>query len=191
MILTDDDIYNWAQADNVFPFNRENVNPASLDLCLGNEYRDFLYPDDIVTVPLDGKISIYKTSSLYDWAHLKLNPSFKRMFGRNMKHVPSAILAITEEWIRLQDDLAAEVKIKTSPTRLGLNNSLADWCDPGFEGILTLLFSCHRTLHLNVGMRICQLVIHKLHKPVTRSYKVTGHYNKQEHPGVVWNGYNI
>ena len=189
MYLTDSEIYEWAEAGGIIPFVYANVNPCSYDICLGDVYIDFLYPDNIIHA-IDNTISIYKTSSVYDWLHKKINTPFKKLYGRNLKHLPSVIFAITKETVNIADDMMAEIKLKTSPTRSGLNNSLADLVDPGYFGKLTLMFSAHKTIHLTVGMRIAQLVLCRLDKPVAKSYKETGHYQGQNVPMIAWKGYN-
>lgn len=182
MYLTDHEIREWACAGNIHPYDEEQLNPASYDLRLGRTWRDFLYPDSIMYPDKEGKISIYKTSSLYDWFHLKFNPYYKAKTGNNMKHLPSAILAITEETLRIPENMVGQIKLKTSPTRMGVGHPIADWVDPGYIGKLTLMLSCVKTVHLPAGIRIVQLVLSKLGSRVERSYAVTGHYNHQTLP---------
>ena len=179
MYLTDHEIRKWAMSGNIFPFTEENLNPASLDLCLGKEWRDFLYPDELMYPDKEGMISIYKTSSLYDWFHVKFNSYYKARTGRNMKHLPSAILGITQETVRIPTDMTGQIKLKTSPTRMGVGHPIADWIDPGYIGKITLMLSCVKTIHLPVGIRIVQLVLSKLGSHVEQSYAITGHYNHQ------------
>src|SRR3990167_2774821 len=165
MYLTDSEIYEWAEEGGIIPFRPEHINPASIDLCLGSEWRDIEYPNTLNTPDKDGNICIFKASDRNSHIHL-----------------PSAILAITEEWINIPDNMVGQIKLKSTPTRMGLGHPIADWIDPGYEGKLTLMLNAVKDIRLPVGIRIVQLVLCKLGKSVSKSYLVTGHYQGQTVP---------
>jgi dCTP deaminase len=132
MILPDFIISKWAGEGGLTPYEPGNVNPASVDLRLGDVYIDLANECE------------YALSS-----PLVLPP------GR-------AILATTVETVKLPAHLAGAVYLKSSLARQGLDHALAGWVDPGFEGQLTLELHAHRTLELAPGQKIVQLVLMQL-----------------------------
>jgi dCTP deaminase len=129
MILPDFKIRQWAASGGMDPFNPNHVNPASVDLTLGQSYIDLATEEEHA---LTGPIC--------------LAPG-------------EAILATTAEFIRLPSIYAATVYLKSSMARLGLDHALAGWVDPGFEGTLTLELHSHRTIELRPCQRVIQLVL--------------------------------
>lgn len=177
MILTDTQIIKWASDGGITPFNINHVNPASIDICLGDTWIDVQYPE-FGEFPV-GKL--YKPSAVHDIMY-----SVLASFSLWKQHRPSAVLAVTKEYISIPDDMAAEIKLKTTPTRKGLGHPVADWIDPGFYGKLTLMLNAVNDIELQPRQRICQLVLHKLSEPVSKSYRVTGHYNGKLSPTRAW-----
>lgn len=94
-------------------------------------------------------------------------------------------LANTVEVFHLPDDVAFEVKLKSSGARAGLEHSLAGWADPGFNNA-TLTLELRNVLHcsllaLTPGMRIAQCVFWRGEPvPAEHSYRSTGRYNGQQ-----------
>jgi dCTP deaminase len=130
MILPDFKIRHWAETGGLDPFNEAHINPASVDLTLGQSYIDLATGEEsALTGPL------------------LLSPG-------------EAILATTAEYIRLPGHYAAAVYLKSSLARKGLDHALAGWVDPGFEGDLTLELHSHRPIELPPCMRIVQLVLY-------------------------------
>lgn len=175
-ILTDMQITMWALDGGISPFVYDHINPASIDICLGKEWLDVEYIEDGYMLP--GKL--WKPSSSYDFRYRVMRALFPKRMIRN--HRPSAVLAVSLEWIRIPNDMAAEVKLKTTPTRKGLGHPVADWVDPGFEGKLTLMLNAVRDIQLEPGQRICQLVLHKLSESVQVPYTAKGHYAGYQYP---------
>src|SRR3990167_7090346 len=70
------------------------------------------------------------------------------------------LLATTEEYIKLPNNLTAFVEGRSSIGRMGLFIQNAGWVDPGFEGKITLeLYNANSLpIKLEAGRRICQLV---------------------------------
>ncbi|WP_067843424.1 dCTP deaminase [Amphibacillus sediminis] len=130
----------------VTPFKEKSIQPASIDLCLGDH---FLVVDDLSS-PL---LSVDKSASY----HEMLVPE-----GEVITIPPKTfMLGTTLEQIRLPNDLTAFVEGRSSIGRLGVFIQNAGWIDPGFSGQITLeLFNANRVpVQLKVGMRVCQLVI--------------------------------
>jgi dCTP deaminase len=141
MILPDFKITQWAELGGVEPFIPEHVNPASLDLTLGQSYID-----------LETGYEYQLTGPLV------LSPG-------------EAILATTAEYIRLPATYAAAVYLKSSLARKGLDHALAGWVDPGFEGDLTLELHSHRAIELFPTQRIVQLVLYVMQMSPRQSYR--------------------
>ena len=70
------------------------------------------------------------------------------------------MLASTLEYVRIPRTVACDLKLKSTLGRLWINHSLAGWCDPGFEGNITLeLQNLGPTpFVLEAGRRIAQLI---------------------------------
>lgn len=108
--------------------------------------------------------------------------------GKWTLHPGEFILASTLEAISIPDDLAAQVKGRTTWARKGLLIHLtAGWVDPGFAGQLTLELKNLGTEEIEVcsGDRICSLVFYQLTNPASRPYGSEGlgsHYQGQMGP---------
>ena len=90
-------------------------------------------------------------------------------------------LAETREIFNLPDHIAAQFVLKSSRAREGLEHLLAGYCDPGWHGSrLTLELQNARRMHpiaIWPGMKIGQMVFHRMSNPPMRSYAQTGRYN--------------
>lgn len=150
MILPDFKIRQWAELGGIEPFYADHINPASVDLTLGASYIDL------------------KTGR----EHALTDP---------LLLVPGeAILATTDEYIRLPGIYAGSVYLKSSLARLGLDHSLAGWVDPGFSGQLTLELHSHRPIELRPCQRIIQLVLWIMQMEPDSVYN--GRYQGQQGP---------
>src|SRR5690606_36489379 len=91
----------------------------------------------------------------------------------------SFLLATTEEYIKMPDDLTAFVEGRSSIGRIGLFIENAGWVDPGFEGQITLeLYNANSLpIRLKAGRRICQLVFCKMDQVALAPYR--GKYQGQ------------
>lgn len=144
----------------VSPFSPELVNPASLDVRLG---------DDILVEQPNCPHMVAECIGKHTKAHpYRLRPG-------------QFILAHTLEKLEIPEDISAQFLLKSSRAREGLEHLLAGYIDPGFSNsVLTLELTNARYYHsisLWPGMKIGQLVFQQLaHKP-DASYIVTGNYN--------------
>ena len=144
----------------VVPFNEELVNPASLDVLLGDHLMvESIYGPELVRV---------------DISHRTEDDPFKL-------HPGEFCLAETVELFNLPDDISCQFVLKSSRARDGLNHLLAGWCDPGWSGSkLTLELKnerLHHSLPLYPGLKIGQMVFHQMSEVPMKSYRLTGHYN--------------
>lgn len=160
MILADWEIQNACHDGLVVPFTEELLNPASLDVRLGAELLiESAQTFDLVTYPLR--------------FHTQAEPYLLKP--------GQFVLAQTIEVFNLPDTIAAEFRLKSSRAREGLDQALAVWADPGWHGsVLTMELRNNRQLHpipLWYGMRIGQMVFHRMSARPKQSYAKTGRYN--------------
>lgn len=156
------------------PYEESNVEPASVDLRLGDEFlkvRTPVGPATRVTVPLDGDDPL--VYAVAEETPVLLEPG-------------ELILATTRETVALPDDLTAQVLGRSSLGRLGVSvHQTAGFIDPGFEGQITLELSNHgpAPVELTPGRRICQIVFSELSSPALRPYGHEGsQYQGQDGP---------
>ena len=141
----------------VEPFDPDMINPASIDVTLGNTIK---VEND------NGGFTDFDISEQPFW----MPPG-------------SFILAHTSEYVRVPNNLECIFQLKSSRGREGYEHALAAYIDPGFNGRITLELSNLRRfkeLPLRAGMRIGQLRFLKLDSLPMRSYAVTGRYQGDE-----------
>jgi dCTP deaminase len=165
MILADWEIKALCESGMVKPFNTSLVNPASLDLRLGNTIL-IESAESPRMVPVN--IADCTAESPYEL-------------------VPGQfVLAQTMEEFHLPDFISAQFVLKSSRAREGFEHLMAGYCDPGWHGsVLTLELHNSRQLHrigLWPGMKIGQMVFHRMSSHPIASYAETGNYNN--HPTV-------
>lgn len=144
----------------VFPFDDRLLNPASIDVRLGRYIRlESAESRDLV---------------LFDLKDFTEADPYLMRPGQ-------FLLAETIETFSLPSNIAAQFMLKSSRAREGLEHLMAGYCDPGWHGSkLTMELHNSRQLHpvpIWPGMRIGQMVFHKMSEPPLRSYAVTGRYN--------------
>jgi len=157
-VLADHEIHNLARRNLVFPFQSELVNPASLDVRLGENL--------LVELPTTTSLVPYSIAG-----HTKEKPF--------MLQPHEFILAETVEEFDFPDCVAGQLALKSSRAREGIEHLLAGYIDPGYKGRLTLELQNARSLHavpLWPGMRIAQIVFHRMSMLPGKSYSVTGRY---------------
>ena len=160
MILADWQITARCNGGMVTPFDPALVNPASLDVRLGDTLLiESAESPKLVPYPLH--------------QHTQENPYLLKP--------GQFVLAHTIETFHLPDDIAGQFMLKSSRARSGLEHLMAGYCDPGWYGsALTLELHNSRQLHpvaLWPGMKIGQMVFHQMAATPQRSYAVTGRYN--------------
>lgn len=158
MILPDFEIVCLARRGMVNPYDPELVNPASLDVRLG----DNLLIEDKQSPELQ-PFSIA--------GHTKEEPF--------MLQPHEFVLAETLERFEIPNVVAGQLALKSSRAREGIEHLMAGYVDPGYTGRLTLELQNARSLHpvpLWPGMRIGQIVFHKMSLLPNKDYSVTGRY---------------
>ena len=162
MILADWEIRALCIGGMVAPFDPVLLNPASLDVRLGRHImiEQASSPEMLLLdLEMDG--------------YCEADPFMLRQ--------GQFILAETVETFALPDNIAAQFMLKSSRAREGIEHLLAGYCDPGWHGSkLTLELHNSRQLHkvpLWPGMKIGQMVFHRMSDRPMRSYAQTGRYN--------------
>lgn len=143
----------------VQPFDQDLINPASIDVTLGNE------------ILVEGRITGPEEESMR-WNKVRLDFPYLLRPGQ-------FILAATQEVVRIPNWLESVFQLKSSRGREGLNHMLAGYIDPGFEGRVTLELhnvNQRHDIELYPGMRIGQLRFFRLEEAPLKSYAVTGRY---------------
>ncbi len=154
MIKPDHWIRAWAEGGGVDPYEPTQVNAASYDVRLSEHW-----------------ICPTRDPEEFSGSSVKLFPG-------------EVILASTLEYVKIPRDVACDLKLKSTLGRLWINHSLAGWCDPGFEGQITLeLQNLGPTpFILDAGRRIAQLIFIAMENPPTTAYGEPGsgsHYQGQ------------
>ncbi len=143
------------------PLEKEQIQPASVDIRLGNSFR-IVEDSSRGIITFDDAISYKKIETD---KYLLLPGQF--------------VLATTMEYVKLPDDLTAFVEGRSSLGRMGLFIQNAGWVDPGFEGEITLeLYNANRcAIELQAGRRVGQLVFAKMDQKALNPY--SGKYQGQ------------
>ncbi len=164
MILSDKTILKMLEEKslNITPLSKEQIQPASVDIRLGNTF-------SIVEDTFKGVIN------------LENEIKYKTITSDTYTLLPNQfVLATTMEYFDLPNDLTAFVEGRSSLGRLGLFIQNAGWVDPGFKGEITLeLYNANRcAIELRAGRRVGQLVFAKMDNIALNPYN--GKYQGQK-----------
>jgi dCTP deaminase len=158
-ILCDHQIVSLVRRSLVSPYDQEMVNPASLDVRLGENI--------MVESPLTSHLVHRSIAGYTQEEPFLLQPH-------------EFILAETLEEFQLPDCIAGQLALKSSRAREGIEHLLAGYIDPGYKGRLTLELQNARAMHpvsLWPGMRIAQIVFHRMSMLPGKDYSMTGRYH--------------
>lgn len=170
MVLNDEAIRDLCEnKELVSPYESKNVQPASIDLRLGREFRKF--PGVSRGSIIDMKDPVDHTESMV----LKENESF-------LIKPKGFALAVTKEKVKIPPNMVGRIEGKSSLGRLGLMvHVTAGFIDPGFEGRVTLEI-CNlldaNVMILRPDMLICQMSFTQMNAPAKRPY--SGRYQGAE-----------
>lgn len=143
------------------PIEPQQVQPASVDVRLGDEFLVFRNHTADVIDPFD------IPQDLMDLVKVPEGTAF-------VLHPGEFVLGTTVEAIGLPDDIVSRVEGKSSLGRAGLLiHATAGFVDPGWQrGQITLELSNVATLPIRLwpGMKIGQLSFHLLDAPAERPY---------------------
>ena len=175
MILSDKDIKKYLKRGKLkiepIEDSEVQIQPAWVDLRLGNEFRVFKsssisYIDP--KVPQDGYTEVIK---------VKDDKPF-------VLHPGEFVLGTTKEYIKMPDDLMGVIDGRSSLGRLGvIIHTTSAGINPGWEGIFTLEITNvgKMPVALYPGMRVCKLVLHQLTSKPEKPYylRKDAKYQKQ------------
>lgn len=158
----------------VDPYDPALLNAASLDIRIG-EYamieRDEVYTHKCPTCfnpfGISGVTPDDKGWLQYDLRRTTQDRPFMLRPGE-------FILVQTLERIRIPNDCAMDLRMKSTSARRGLDHSLAFWFDPGWDGVGTMELqnvSRYRINALYYGQRIAQMILHRLDQPARKPYQ--------------------
>lgn len=157
MILPDYQIREYCLKGMVDPFRNENIQPASLDVTLYNEFR---------------------TSSGHSHVGIDLNdpPDITNLVESDhfVLHPGEFVLGVTEEIVKIPHDIVSRIEGKSSLGRLGLAvHVTAGFIDPGFNGRVTLeMVNLNRLpIILRAGKLVAQLSFQFMTAPSEQPYQ--------------------
>jgi dCTP deaminase len=152
------------------PFDADAVQPASVDLRLGDAFRVFTRHNyGFVDVAAD-------QPDLTEAVGVPPGDSF-------VLHPGEFALGSTVERVSVPADLVGRLEGKSSLGRLGLIiHSTAGYIDPGFRGQITLELSNLATVPIMLypGMRIAQISFLTMTTPAERPYASPGLHSKYQ-----------
>jgi dCTP deaminase len=154
VIKPDHWIRSWASSGGVDPFTPEQVNAASYDVRVADHW-----------------ICPTRDPEEFHAPEIRLFPG-------------EVVLATTIEAVTIPRDVACDLKLKSTLGRLWINHSMAGWCDPGFQGTITLELQNlgPQPFVLEAGRRIAQLILIAMESEPEIAYGEPGsgsHYQGQ------------
>lgn len=155
MIKPDHWIREWGAGGGVAPYLADQVNAASYDVRVANHW-----------------ICPTRDPEEFRAAEIRLFPG-------------EVVLATTIESVKIPRDVACDLKLKSTLGRLWINHSMAGWCDPGFQGSITLELQNlgPQPFVLEAGRRIAQLIFIAMESEPDVAYGEPGsnsHYQGQQ-----------
>lgn len=181
MKLSDRDIIEMMQARYlvVTPSpSWNNIQPASLDLHLGNEFLEY-HRKNMETEDLD-KVFI----DIRDEKTLPQSETFHLQDDQYHVLWPQAfVLGTSREHIRVEGKIVGELHGRSTLGRLGiLTHACAGLIDPGFQGHITFHIANvgPNPIKLFPGMKIAHVSFSSCHLPPARAYR--GKYQGQVGP---------
>ena len=161
MILSDATLRELIEAGRIFldPYDSELVQPASVDVRLGTEFR--VMRNSRLT-----HIDPFEQHKLMDTVLIPEGEIF-------VLHPGEFALGHTAETVGCPNDIVGVVNGKSSLGRLGLQvHATAGFIDPGFKGTVVLELSnvSNLPILLRPGMKVAQLVFQMLDQPAERPY---------------------
>ena len=163
MIISDQTLRKMLASGEIVcsPLDEQSIQPASIDCRIGNHFL-VLEDNAMHVIDLDSEIKYREIVS----DTIILPPK-------------SFLLATTQEYIKIPDNVVAFVEGRSSIGRMGLFIQNAGWVDPGFEGRITLeLYNASSLpIRLQAGKRMCQLVFGFMDKKAENPYR--GKYQGQ------------
>ncbi len=184
MILSDATLRELLGSGRILldPYDPELVQPASVDVRLGTEFRVMRNSRLTHIDPFQPQDRLMDTVNVPDGEPFVLHPG-------------EFALGHTAEVVGCPDDIVGVVNGKSSLGRLGIQvHATAGFIDPGFTGTVVLELSnvSNLPILLRPGMKIAQLVFQRLDRAAERPYghpDLKSKYQNQQ--GAVASKYNL
>ncbi len=174
MILSDRDIKKYIVEKKIIiePLDDEQIQPASVDLRLGNEFRVFKR-NNVAFIDIKKKQEDYtETVVIEDDKPFILHPG-------------EFVLGTLKEYIKLPSDLTAVVDGRSSIARLGITvHTTSGFINPGWGGkfVLEIGNAGKMPVLLYPNTRICKMIFFRLSSPSEVPYdkKPDAKYNERK-----------
>lgn len=194
MIWNDRKIYEWAATGGITPFCEDLINPASLDLRLGNMIRR-PHPiwERLSMVDIDQKIADGSIRQLPKWGDATEFTSSWLKYGE-------FVLLHSLEAVCIPLEAASILVLKSSKGRDGMNHSHSGWGDPGFgfpkvqltvteqptssgaQWTFEIYNLAKWPIELKAGAPVIQMIMMDMCEAPQVDYRYTGHYVYQRGP---------
>lgn len=152
-MLSGNEIFEQIQNGNIVidPFNKEQLNPNSYNLTLGEEL--IVYTEDVLDIKKDNAYKILKIPK------------------EGYTLVPGEIyVAKTIEYTETRG-FVPQISGRSSIGRVGLSVHItAGLGGNGYKGNWTLSLNCTRPLKIMAGMQLCQIYFYKIIGEETKFY---------------------
>lgn len=161
------DEFAYTELD-IQPLTVEQVQPASIDLRLGSDFKRPLASGTVLDTVKDA------TQEYEEWK------------GDSVVVEPEDfVLGTTMETVYLPPHIYGEVKGRSSVGRVGIEvHKTAGVIDPGYRGEITLEITNDNPdpVEIHSGQRICQIVLEKMGEPAEKPYgsQENSKYQNQE-----------
>ena len=192
MVLSDSSILKEIENGNILiePFNRDNLNPCSVDLTISSKYRIYNrkkvivgstkdVPRHVADNPDSFSLKFENSERPLQFSYLKeLDVKFANeveeyeMPEEGLVLMPNQVyLYCCNERIGVNGNIRAKVEGKSSLGRLGLFvHVTAGFIDTGFEGSLVLELVATVPLRIYPNMKICQIEYARVEGEVLEGY---------------------
>lgn len=175
MILSYEDIIEHIKSGKIGidPFEIDHVQPSSLDVTLGAEFKIFKHQTHALIDVKEKNIDYTETIVVPDGEKFIIHPG-------------DFVLGTSVEKITMPNNMVARLEGRSSLGRLGIIiHATAGYIDPGFSGYVTLEISNVGKIPVALypGMRIAQMSFMKMSSETKNPYGTRNNkYNDQEGP---------
>ena len=146
---------------------KELLNPCSIDLQIASS--GFLKTRFKLVDPQ----SVEHVSSATDlWKPVRIHSSKNSQLNYIKIHPGTTILTHTKGKIRIPDDCAGKIEIKSTFARLSLSITYGDFCNPGYYGYFPLEIKNNgrHTIIIHANETMAQLILIPLQGPILAEY---------------------
>ena len=153
------------------------INPCSIDLQIASS--GFLKTRFKLVDPQ----SVEHVSSATDlWKPVRKHSSKNSGLSYIRIHPGTTILTHTKERIRIPDDCAGKIEIKSTFARLSLSITYGDFCNPGYDGYFPLEIknNGHHTIIIHENETMAQLILIPLQGPILAEYSAKATFKNEK-----------